>query len=75
MVQQYRISATISSMQFNIPQTPATTMYVLNVFKENIQKFRQFSNTILNPSTIAQLITQNGCVDVSKMQSNQTKPP
>ena len=56
MVKQYRITNTISSMQFNIPQSPATTMYVLNVYKENIQKFRQFTQSILNPSTIAELV-------------------
>ena len=36
MVRQYRITNTISSMQFNIPQSPATTMYILNIYKENI---------------------------------------
>jgi len=67
MVKQYRISNTISSMQFNIPQSPATTMYILNVYKENIQKFRQFTQTILNPSTIAELIVEIGTVTPTKI--------
>jgi len=54
-------------MQFNIPQSPATTMYILNVYKENIQKFRQFTQTILNPSTIAELIVEIGTVSPTKM--------
>lgn len=71
MVKQYRITNTISSMQFNIPQTPATTMYILNVFKENIKKFRQYTQGILNPSTIAELVQQHGCIDATKMNINQ----
>ena len=50
----------VSSMQLTLPSSPASTMYILNVFKENMNKFRKFTATILNPSTIAQLIMSHG---------------
>lgn len=43
LVKQYRITNTISSMQLNIPQTPQSSLYILNLFKENIVKFKQYT--------------------------------
>ena len=43
-------------MQFNLPSTGASNMYIFNVFKENVVKFNKFTSSILNPATISSLI-------------------
>jgi len=35
-------------------------MHILNTFKDNLTKFRKFTQTILNPSTISKAILDNG---------------
>jgi hypothetical protein len=47
-------------MQLNVPQLPASSTHILTVLKENIIKLKQFTNTILNPSTIAELVLKLG---------------
>lgn len=46
----------ISQMQFNLPSVGSSNMYIFSVFKENMNKFKRFTTTILNPGTIAELI-------------------
>jgi hypothetical protein len=43
-------------MQLNLPQTPASATHMMNVSRANLEKFRRFSEQIMSPSSIAEII-------------------
>lgn len=67
LVKDLIITSNISSMQLNLPTSPASSMYVLNVYKENLAKFRKFTETILNPATISELILKFGHLSANQV--------
>jgi hypothetical protein len=54
-------------MQFNLPSSPASNMYIFSVFKENMIKFKKFTTQILNPGTISELILKFGHLSVNQI--------
>jgi hypothetical protein len=50
-------------MQLGLPSSPATNLYIFGVFKANMIKFRKFTESILNPATMADLISKFGKVN------------
>lgn len=42
-------------------------MYILNVFKENLSKFRKYTDTVLNPATISELILKFGHLSMNQV--------
>ena len=61
----FRIVNNVSAMQLNIPQTPASGMYLFNLIRQNMDKFRRFTQTVLNPANIAQLVSELDSVELS----------
>ena len=51
-------------MQLTLPAQGANMMFIFQVFKENMQKFNRFTSTVLNPSSLAELITKFGKIEI-----------
>jgi len=58
-------------MQLNMPQTLANNLHAVNVFKENLTKFRKFTTTVLNPVTLADLVSKFGHIYASKVTEHE----
>ena len=66
-VNEFMMTSNVSMMQLNMPSMPASNMYILTVFKENMQKFTKFVNTVLSPATLSNLIQQFGTIDANQV--------
>lgn len=58
-------------MQFNLPSSAASNMFIFNVFKENMVKFKKFTSQILNPGTISELILKFGNLSVNQIDEKK----
>jgi len=42
-------------------------MHAINVFRENLMKFKRFTNTVINPKTLSDLVLKFGHVIAGKV--------
>lgn len=69
LINEVLMTNNISHMQLNLPSTGSSNLYIFNLFKENMTKFKRFTTTILNPGTIADLILKFGHLSVNQVDS------
>ena len=74
LVKRCKINKHILSAQLNSPQDAGSVQEAGEVFRENVRRFKRFSQTVLNPITIADLVEELEAVNIKNVEKDQIAP-